>query len=233
MKINVSLIIPCYNEAKNLPFLISRCEKLIEEFPMEIIFVDNGSKDETAKIIEKNPFIKLIRIDNNKGYGNGILEGLSNAKGEILAWTHADLQTDPNDMIKGLKYFLNADDQKTIFVKGTRRGRPIVDLFFTLGMSIFETILLRKFLWDINAQPTIFHKSFFEQWSLPPKDFSLDLYAYFMAKKSELTIKRFPVQFSNRLHGESSWNVNLKGRYNFIRRTLLYSFKLKRELKRI
>jgi len=233
MKINVSLIIPCYNEAKNLPFLINRCEKLIEEFPMEVILVDNGSTDNSEKIIANHSVIKLVRVENNKGYGNGILEGLSNAKGEILAWTHADLQTDPNDMIKGLKYFLNADDQKTIFVKGTRRGRPIVDLFFTLGMSIFETILLRKFLWDINAQPTIFHKSFFEQWSLPPKDFSLDLYAYFMAKKSELTIKRFPVQFSNRLHGESSWNVNLKGRYNFIRRTLLYSFKLKRELKRI
>jgi len=232
MKMNVSLIIPCYNEAKNLPFLINRCEKLIEEIPMEIILVDNGSTDDTEKIIAKHSVIKLIRVENNEGYGNGILEGLRNAKGEILAWTHADLQTDPNDMIKGLKYFLNADDQKTIFIKGKRHGRSIVDLFFTLGMSIFETIFLKKFLWDINAQPTIFHKSFFEQWRLPPKDFSLDLYAYFMAKKSELTIKRFPVEFSNRLHGESSWNVNLKGRYNFIRRTLIYSYKLKRELKK-
>jgi len=232
MKTNVSLIIPCYNEAKNLPFLISRCEKLIEEFPMEIIFVDNGSKDETAKIIEKNPFIKLIRIDNNEGYGNGILEGLRNANGEILAWTHADLQTDPNDMVEGLKHFRNSDDQEMIFVKGKRYGRSIVDLFFTIGMSIFETIFLKKFMWDINAQPTIFHKSFFEKWRSPPKDFSLDLYAYFMAKKTELTIRRFPVQFSNRLHGESSWNVNLKGRYNFIRRTLTYSYKLKRELKK-
>ena len=233
MKINVSLIIPCYNEAKNLPFLINRCEKLIEEFPMEVILVDNGSTDNSEKIIAKHSEIKLVRVENNEGYGNGILEGLRNAKGEILAWTHADLQTDPNDMIKGLKYFLNTDDHKTIFVKGKRHGRPIVDLFFTLGMSIFETIFLRKFLWDINAQPTIFHKSFFEQWRQPPKDFSLDLYAYFMAKKLELTIKRFPVRFSNRLHGESSWNVNLKGRYQFIRRTLIYSYKLKRELKRI
>ena len=233
MKINVSLIIPCYNEAKNLPFLINRCEKLIEEFPMEVILVDNGSTDDTKKIIAKHSVIKLVRVENNEGYGNGILEGLRNAKGEILAWTHADLQTDPNDMIKGLKYFINAGDHKTIFVKGKRHGRPIVDLFFTLGMSIFETIFLRKFLWDINAQPTIFHKSFFEQWRLPPKDFSLDLYAYFMAKESELTIKRFPVQFSNRLHGESSWNISLKGKYNFIRRTLIYSYKLKRELRRI
>ena len=54
MKINVSLIIPCYNEAKNLPFLINRCEKLIEEFPMEVILVDNGSTDNSEKIIAKH-----------------------------------------------------------------------------------------------------------------------------------------------------------------------------------
>ena len=88
-------------------------------------------------------------------------------------------------------------------------------------------------MWDINAQPTMFTRGFFQTWEHPPEDFSLDLYAYFMAKKSELTIKRFPVEFSNRLHGESSWNVSLKGRYNFIRRTLIYSYKLKRGLKRI
>ena len=122
--------------------------------------------------------------------------------------------------------------KEMIFVKGKRYGRSIVDLFFTIGMSIFETIFLKKFMWDINAQPTIFHKAFFEKWRSPPKDFSLDLYAYFMAKKTKLTIRRFPVQFSNRLHGESSWNVNLRGRYNFIRRTLVYSYKLKRDLKK-
>ena len=135
-------------------------------------------------------------------------------------------------MVEGLKHFRNSDDQEMIFVKGKRYGRSIVDLFFTIGMSIFETIFLKKFMWDINAQPTIFHKAFFEKWRSPPKDFSLDLYAYFMAKKTKLTIRRFPVQFSNRLHGESSWNVNLRGRYNFIRRTLVYSYKLKRDLKK-
>ena len=48
---------------------------------------------------------------------------------------------------------------------------------------------------DINAQPTMFHRSFFEKWYKPPKDFSLDLYVYHLALKNKLTIKRFSVYF--------------------------------------
>ena len=227
---NVSLVIPCFNEAKNLPLLISRCEELINNYPMEVILVDNGSTDGSSNIIAKYSLLKLVRIEENKGYGNGILQGLKNANGEILAWTHADLQTDPNDLIAGLDYFLNSDNPQRIFVKGQRHGRPFLDSLFTLGMSIFETILLQKPMWDINAQPTVFHKSFFQLWEKPPIDFSIDLYAYFMAKKSKLVIKRFPVKFSKRLHGQSNWNVSLMGKYKFIKRTLAYSFMLKRKL---
>ena len=49
-------------------------------------------------------------------------------------------------------------------------------------MSLFETLLLRTRLWDINAQPTMFHRDFFASWDRPPHDFSLDLYAYYGAK---------------------------------------------------
>jgi hypothetical protein len=115
-------------------------------------------------------------------------------------------------------------------VKGNRKGRPILDNIFTVGMSLFETLLLQRLMWDINAQPTIFHKSFFHTWSNPPKNFSLDLFAYFMAKNSKIEVQRFPVRFSKRLYGVSNWNMNLTGKYKFIKRTLSYSFSLKRKL---
>ena len=227
---DVSLIIPCFNEAKNLPVLISRCKDLIEKYPVEIILVDNGSTDDSSMLIAKYPFVKLVKVKKNEGYGNGILEGLNNASGEILAWTHADLQTDPNDLVRGLELVLASTNPQRLFLKGRRYGRSFFDVIFTFGMSVFETILLQKPMWDINAQPTIFHKSFFQIWKNPPKDFSLDLYVYFMAKKSKLVIKRFPVKFSKRLHGTSNWNSSLLGKYKFIKRTLSYSFNLKRKL---
>ena len=148
---DVSLIIPCFNEAKNLPILISRCKDLIEKYPVEIILVDNGSTDNSSMLIAKYPFVKLVKIEKNEGYGNGILEGLNNASGEILDWTHADLQTDPNDLMRGLELVLASTNPQRLFLKGRRYGRSFFDVIFTFGMSVFETLLLQKLMWDINA----------------------------------------------------------------------------------
>ena len=140
------------------------------------------------------------------------------------------MQTEPADFLIGLKFFEQHDDDE-IFCKGKRFGRPFFDIFFTVGMSIFETILLRSTMWDINAQPTIFSKNFFESWVNPPEDFSLDLFAYFMAKRAKLKIIRFPVKFGDRAFGSSHWNISLSAKINFIKRTLIYSLKLRKDLR--
>ena len=141
------------------------------------------------------------------------------------------MQTDLGDIITAHKFFHNASESKLLFVKGRRYGRPMMDVFFTFCMSIFETLLLNKMMGDINAQPTLFHKSFYLNWKNPPNDFSLDLFAYYNAKKIKLNVKRFPVLFSRRLYGVSSWNIGLFSKYNFIKRTLVYSFSLKKRIK--
>ena len=232
----LSLIIPCYNESQNLPLLIERCKDLFDlEKDIEIIIVDNGSNDNSSEVLEELTseldFIKNVKVDVNKGYGHGILSGLSAANGEILSWSHADLQTDICDVLKGVLIIKNESKIEDLFIKGKRKNRPISDNFFTIGMSIFETCLLRKKMWDINAQPTMFHRSFFLTWKNPPNDFSLDLYAYFFAKKLQFRIKRFPVYFGERAHGVSKWNINLSSKFQFIKRTLIYSFQLRRRMR--
>ena len=229
-----SLIIPCYNEEKNLPLLLERCITLQHHnFNIEVILVDNGSTDNTQDVLNKllpnYPNCRSIRVEKNQGYGHGIISGLKEAKGEIIGWTHADLQTDPNDVLMGIKLIQN--NTHNVFIKGKRYGRPIADVFFTMGMSIFESILLRTPLWDINAQPTMFSKEFFAKWENPPKDFSLDLYAYYQAKLSNLLIKRFPVKFSERTHGISHWNISWAAKKKFIIRTVEFSLELKSRLK--
>ena len=230
----VSLIIPCYNEEKNLPLLFERCKKLTVLNSYEIIIVNNGSTDKSIfvinELIKKYKGFKCVHVKTNRGYGFGILSGLKEASGEILAWTHADMQTDPLDIIKGI-YFFNKYGKK-IFVKGSRYGRPISDSFFTLGMSIYESILLRIKLWDINAQPTMFHRDFFAQWHNPPDDFSLDLYAYYQAKILNMKVFRFPVLFSQRAFGFSHWNINWQAKIKFIKRTIDYSLYLKKMIKK-
>ncbi len=229
-----SLVIPCFNEAENLPLLLDRCKALILDKEIEVILVDNGSTDETQEVMKSNlskyPGCRFIHVKENEGYGNGILAGLNSAKGRILGWTHADMQTDPADALVGLDFFDKHGDD--IFCKGRRYGRPLLDSIFTLGMSIFESALLRKNLWDINAQPTMFSKEFFNCWDEPPKDFSLDLYAYYLAKKNNLKVFRFPVFFGLRAYGVSKWNFGFMSRIKFIKRTMSFSLKLIKRIKR-
>jgi len=227
-----SLVIPCYNEEANIPLLLERCKGLTRHPDIEVILVDNGSTDNTQtvllELLPQYTGCRSVRVEENQGYGFGILAGLKAAKGEIIGWTHADLQTDPQDAYRGLEFFDKYGPD--VFVKGRRYGRPIADIVFTLGMSVFETVLLRKPMWDINAQPTMFSRTFFESWSEPPHDFSLDLYAYYQARRKGVKIHRFPVMFGERAHGVSHWNVNWAAKRKFIRRTVDFSLKLRKDL---
>ena len=165
----------------------------------------------------------------NQGYGFGILSGLNHASGEIIGWTHADMQTDPLDVLESLKLFQQAENPERIFTKGWRYGRPVSDTFFTAGMSVFESVLMGQILRDVNAQPTMFHRTFFEGLNDPPHDFSLDLYAYAMANKKGLKVLRHRVHFGEREHGQSSWNIDFASKVKFIKRTLAYSFALRKD----
>lgn len=232
----LSLVIPCYNEAANLPLLLDRCKNLLQHQhqEIEVILVDNGSTDSTQAVLERllpqYPGCRSVRVAINQGYGFGILAGLQAARGDILGWTHADMQTDPLDALEGFAFF-NSGAART-FVKGRRHGRPLGDTLFTLGMSIFETLLMRKPMWDINAQPTMFTKEFYQRWENPPYDFSLDLYAYYQACQQGLAVNRFPVRFGPRAHGMSHWNVNWAAKKKFIKRTIQFSLELRRSLKK-
>jgi len=228
-----SLIIPCYNEAANLPSVLDRCGSLADDGSIEVVLVDNGSTDDTpqilAALLPRFPGTTTVRVERNRGYGFGILSGLRVARGSVLGWTHADMQTDPRDVLRGLTLFDQFGSDS--FVKGRRHGRPFADVFFTTGMSLFETILLGTPMWDINAQPTIFSRRFFDSWQNPPFDFSLDLYAYYCARKAGLGVHRFPVIFGQRAHGVSHWNVNWTRKREFIRRTVQFSLQLRKAMK--
>lgn len=239
MPAELSIITPCYNEAENIPFLVERFSKLLLEsdLAIEIIFVNNGSTDNSLQVFE-NEFkkanqssFKICNVKKNQGYGFGILSGLKDATAPFLAWTHADLQTDPKDVLKGYELLKKQEQPLNCFLKGKRKKRNLLDSFFTFGMSIYSSFKLKNALFDINAQPKIFSRAFYETWENPPYDFSLDLYAYYTAKKNGLNILELPVFFEKRQFGEAKGGGTLKGKMKLIKRTLKYINELKKKLK--
>lgn len=226
----LSIVVPCYNEEENIPLLLERFGEVVSGKDMEVILVDNGSTDGSAHVLKellpRYSFARTVAVSVNQGYGYGILQGLKECRGEYIGWTHADMQTDPADIVKALEII--EKERGLVFVKGNRKGRPLFDVFFTVGMSLFETCYLHERLYDINAQPNIFPKTFYSEWKEPPFDFSLDLYALYMARKKGLKVVRFPVMFPERIYGESKWNTGFSAKWKFIKRTVAFSVKLKK-----
>jgi polyisoprenyl-phosphate glycosyltransferase len=231
----LTIIVPCYNEERNIPLILERFNSVIKSDDIEIILVNNGSTDNSEAVISEQisnySFARVVKVEINQGYGFGITSGLRVAKGEFIGYTHADMQTDPADILKAFKLLKQQETPEKCYIKGDRKGRSLFDQFFTIGMSFFETFYLGKKLWDINAQPNIFNRSFFDSIkNTCPKDFSLDLYFLYTAQKLRLNVIRFDVLFPERVHGESSWNKDFTSKWKFIKRTISFSIKLKKEL---
>ena len=235
----LSVIFPCYNESSNIVGIISSIKSALQgRNDVEIILVDNGSTDSTPQVLEQalqgehNKQFKTLRIEKNIGYGHGIMEGVRIASGEVIAWTHADLQTDPADVLEAYKIFVDHPEYPNCILKGRRVGRNPLDTLFTGGMSILSTLLLREHFSDVNAQPKMFHRNFLEKLTESPKDFSLDLYLLYQARVQKYQILEHHVNFGKRLFGESKGGGTLKGKLRLIQRTWEYMIKLKRELER-
>ena len=235
----LSIVVPCYNEAENIPLVLERFRAVLSARPQcELLLVDNGSTDRSAEVFAcelakpENRFARLVHVPVNQGYGFGILSGLRAARGEYLAWTHADLQTDPADVLLGFDRLLSHPHPERCFLRGSRVGRPGFDKLFTAGMGLVASTALGAPLRDINAQPKIFPRTLFESFKNPPSDFSLDLYALYQAHRSGMTILEQPVHFGVRQHGEAKGGASLRGKVRLTRRTLTYIFRLRRELAR-
>lgn len=236
----LSIIVPCYNEEKNIPLIIERFKVILQQrTDIEVVLVNNGSTDRSAFIFSSElskcslKCFKLVNVSVNQGYGYGILSGLNGAIGDVLAWTHADMQTNPHDVLKAFEFWNYTKTQSDqIFIKGKRKNRKLMEAFFTWGMEVITCVVLKVYLSDINAQPKLFSREFYENFlkKEAPYDFSLDLFALYQAKKNGFKILEVPVYFEKRMHGEAKGGGSWKTRIKLIQRTFTYILGLRKRI---
>lgn len=123
---NISVIIPSFNEEENIKELYERIVKVLDEINIndyEIIFIENGSSDNSLNILKNinalNDKVKIISFSRNFGYQNAILAGLDYSKKDHACILDGDLQ-DPPEIIKN--FVLKADDGFDV-VYGVRKKR--------------------------------------------------------------------------------------------------------------
>jgi len=100
-----SIIVPILNEGKNIKNLHQEIVMVMKSLkkPYEIIFVDDGSSDNTLQVLKKLHPAKIIRFRKNFGQSAALDAGIKNSQGEILITLDGDGQNDPNDIPKLLK----------------------------------------------------------------------------------------------------------------------------------
>ncbi len=212
-----SIVIPCYNEESNLENMVKKLKQFPRIAETEFILVENGSTDNSREVFKHldvdEKHIKRVYVDQNKGYGYGLICGLKVATGKYVGWLHADLQVKPKELLPFIEFLETNPKENNYFLKGTRKNRSLLDRFFTGSMTVFELILFQKKMNDIGAIPVLFNHDLLKIMTKAPYDFSIELYTYYNAKLNDYIIKRFPVTLEKRSEGTSSWDKGLKSKF--------------------
>jgi dolichol-phosphate mannosyltransferase len=94
----LSVVVPVFNEQDNIAILQSELGAALVGIDHEIIFVDDGSTDQTAAKITPSAAVRVIRFERNRGQSAAIYAGAQAARGRILVFIDGDLQNDPRDI---------------------------------------------------------------------------------------------------------------------------------------
>jgi glycosyltransferase involved in cell wall biosynthesis len=209
---SLSAFFPAHNEATNLPKLIEDAVNVFSQvaYKYEIIIVDDGSTDNTMKILDdisrKNPNLIVIRHEKNKGYGGAIRSGLSACRYEFIFFSDSDNQFDLSEITKLTQHVKKYD--AVLGFRGKRRD-PFIRKLNALGWKIINRLLLGVKVRDINCAFKLFRKSHITDLALISDGamISAELLAFFDLKK--LTVKEVEVSHYPRKSGQQT-GANLK-----------------------
>lgn len=133
----LSIVVPCYNEQAVLPLFYAEVTKVlkgIENAEYELIFVDDGSKDDTLKIIKElrtqDEHVRFVSFSRNFGKEGGLYAGLQAAKGDFVAVMDADLQDPPSMIPEMFETLLSGEYDCAATRRVTRKGEPKIRSFF-------------------------------------------------------------------------------------------------------
>ena len=133
----LSVIVSCYNEEEAIPLFYQELNKVMKNMDyvdFEVLFVDDGSKDNTLDIIkaiaEEDRRVKYISFSRNFGKESAMYAGLKNAKGDYVTLMDADLQDPPSLLPKMYDYIINHDYDQVGTRRITRSGEPKIRSFF-------------------------------------------------------------------------------------------------------
>lgn len=200
-RIKISVVIPCYNEEKiliktikSLKFFFKKYDCL---FDYELIFVDDGSNDDTLSILKEMDGIKYESYENNQGKGEAVKIGLIKTKYNNIMLLDTDLSVRPNELLS----IKNLNNENSFIIKGQRiqvKSQPIYRLIAGWGFRFLTDTILNLNIKDTQCPFWIFHninKRLFK--GVKTKGFAFDCEILFKAKQIHYQIIKKDVDYFN------------------------------------
>ncbi|MEX2284973.1 MAG: glycosyltransferase [Gemmatimonadota bacterium] len=225
----LSLVMPCYNEeaclGETAPALVDAFAD--EGIKLELVLVDNGSRDRTGQIIDelraRGLPITKVAIAVNRGYGHGIRMGLEACRAPVIGYLCADGQVAPKDVV--VTYRLMEGREDRVLAKVRRRFRQ--DSWKRKIVSInYNGLMLLMFggtgAIDVNGSPKIFSKRHFDRMGLISDDWFLD--PEIMIKTKELGLRCIEIDVEGYARHGGLSNVRRQTIVEFLSNMFRYRF---------
>jgi dolichol-phosphate mannosyltransferase len=207
MSKKLSIIIPVYNEEASIRTVLKKLEELdLSPWKKEIIVVDDGSRDKTAKLLKEiiptMEEAKVLQHKKNKGKGAAVQTGMSEANGEYILIQDADLEYNPSDIPSLLAPI---DKMKSQVVYGTRLNRlpnfrreertPRFFLHYlgNRSLSLLLSLLYKHTLTDIETGYKVFPKKAVTKMKLYSRGFEFEPEITIKLLKKGYTIHEVPI----------------------------------------
>ena len=204
----LSIVIPAYNEEK----MIWKTTEVVsgimerEKIPFELVFVNDGSRDQTWEMIEKaaekNTHVTGIRFSRNFGKESAIFAGLANAEGDCIAVMDCDLQHPPETLVEMYRLW----EQGYEVVEGVKRSRGKESVLHRASAGMFYKIMSKAVQIDMSRTSDfklMDRKAVEALLSMPERN------AFFRALSSWVGYRTTSVEFDvqERTEGESKWST--------------------------
>lgn len=207
--LQLSIVIPIYNEADNLKPLVNKIKDSLDpkELKYEVLFIDDGSKDNTLEIFndihEQDVRFKLISLKRNFGKAEAYMAGFNMASGDLIATMDGDLQDDPADLLLLMEEIQKGQDM-VIGWKNTgksSKGTFILSRLFNKGIQFF----VKSTLHDLNCPIRVMTKNVAKDLYIYS---SLHRYIPILVASEGYKISEVIVSNHDRLHGKSGYNYS-------------------------
>ena len=205
----ISILIPSFNEEKTILNILNRISKTIDtSINYEVVIINDGSTDNTLKLLEqnKNLYNQLITYERNYGKGNAIKKGLEASKGKYIFFQDADLEYDPIDINKFIKLINRFEPDLIIgsrlnYSEYTRSHNILNKLGNKLITFIFNLFYNTTFT-DIYSCYACFKKDLLNEKNLKTKGFEQHAEIICKVIKKGNKFYEVPISYNGRTHEE-------------------------------